>query len=179
MGISASGADGPGGLRPINPFAAVTRSLWRDPRPPPPYNGAPSMTESLATPPSGVTEAATAEPEMVVHRRRSASSCSRSPVRIWYFVFRDDSPPAVNIERRPSSLDPKVSGEGAVRRRHGRDVEGRLVHVGPSRLHEQLVGYGSGGARGIGAKDVRSGAQTGGFGSITIAGRRSRRPIHR
>jgi polyisoprenoid-binding protein YceI len=29
---------------------------------------------------------------------------------IWYFVFRDDSPPAVNIERATESLDTKGSG---------------------------------------------------------------------
>jgi polyisoprenoid-binding protein YceI len=31
---------------------------------------------------------------------------------IWYFVFRDDSPPAVNIERATQSLDTKGSGGG-------------------------------------------------------------------
>lgn len=31
---------------------------------------------------------------------------------IWYFVFRDDSPPAVNIERATESLDTKGSGGG-------------------------------------------------------------------
>jgi polyisoprenoid-binding protein YceI len=31
---------------------------------------------------------------------------------IWYFVFRDDSPPAVNIERATESLDTKGSGNG-------------------------------------------------------------------
>jgi polyisoprenoid-binding protein YceI len=31
---------------------------------------------------------------------------------IWYVVFRDDSPPAVNIERATESLDTKSSGNG-------------------------------------------------------------------
>jgi polyisoprenoid-binding protein YceI len=32
---------------------------------------------------------------------------------IWYFVFRDDSPPAVNIDSATESLDSKASGDPA------------------------------------------------------------------
>jgi polyisoprenoid-binding protein YceI len=31
---------------------------------------------------------------------------------VWYFVFRDDSPPAVSIDRASESLDTKESGKG-------------------------------------------------------------------
>ncbi len=67
---------------------------------------------------------------------------------IWYFVFRDDSPAAVSIDRATESLDTQGIGQLAAVVVSGRDLEGRPVDRVVRRLHEQLRGLpGPGGAR--------------------------------